>query len=114
MRLQRLFLEVVKYFDCTIECGHRGKEAQNAAFAAGKSKLKFPQSKHNVLPSLAVDVSPYPVNYKDVQRYYYFAGQVVQIAREMELAVRWGGDWDGDSFVNDQNFNDLVHFEIPE
>lgn len=110
--LQQLFLEVVKFFDCTVECGHRGKEAQDAAYAAGRSKLQWPRSKHNTTPSQAVDVSPYPVNYKDVQRYYYFAGQVVQFAREMKIAVRWGGDWDSDTFVNDQNFNDLVHWEL--
>ena len=110
--LQQLFLEVVKFFDCTVECGHRGKEAQDAAFAAGKSKLQWPRSKHNTTPSQAVDVSPYPVNYKDVQRYYYFAGQVTQFAREMKIAVRWGGDWDSDTFVNDQNFNDLAHWEL--
>jgi len=110
--LQQLFLEVVKFFDCTVECGHRGKEAQDAAFAAGRSKLQWPRSKHNTTPSQAVDVSPYPVNYKDVQRYYYFAGQVTQFAREMKIAVRWGGDWDSDTFVNDQNFNDLVHWEL--
>ena len=112
IHLQLLFMEVVKFFDCTVECGHRGKEAQDAAFAAGRSKLQWPNSKHNTTPSLAVDVSPYPVNYKDVQRYYYFAGQVVQIARELSVAVRWGGDWDSDTFVNDQYFNDLVHWEL--
>ena len=110
--LQQLFLEVVKFFDCTVECGYRWKEAQDAAFAAGRSKLQWPRSRHNTTPSQAVDVSPYPVNYKDVQRYYYFAGQVAQFAREMKIAVRWGGDWDSDTFVNDQNFNDLVHWEL--
>ena len=56
--LQRLFNEVVKHWDCTIVCGHRGKEEQDKAFAEGKSKVKWPNGRHNKLPSLAVDVMP--------------------------------------------------------
>ena len=25
--------------------------------------------------------------------------------------IHWGGDWDRDTEVNDQTFNDLAHFE---
>ena len=40
-RLQELFKEVVKRFDCTIIEGHRGEEKQNAAYKKGNSKLKY-------------------------------------------------------------------------
>jgi len=26
--------------------------------------------------------------------------------------LRWGGDWDRDTQVDDNNFDDLVHFEL--
>lgn len=39
--LQKLFNEVIKHFDCTILCGHRGQEEQDKAFAEGMS-FKFP------------------------------------------------------------------------
>jgi peptidoglycan L-alanyl-D-glutamate endopeptidase CwlK len=45
-RLVELMEEVVKGMDITILCGQRGEAEQNAAFAAGNSKLKYPQSKH--------------------------------------------------------------------
>ena len=57
--LQTLFNEVIKYYDCTIVYGHRGEIAQNQAYAEGKSQLKWPNSKHNKWPSLAVDAAPY-------------------------------------------------------
>ena len=41
--------------------GHRGETEQNTAFYAGKSKLRFPYSKHNSLPAQAYDRVPYPI-----------------------------------------------------
>ena len=113
-RLQDLFLRVVKKFDCTILEGHRGKDRQNKLFNEGKSKLKYPKGKHNSLPSKAVDVAPYPIDWNDRERFTYFAGYVVGIAYQMGLKIRWGGDWDMDTQVKDNNFDDLPHFEIKE
>jgi len=130
--LQRLFQRVVIDYDCTVLEGHRGQQAQDRAFAEGKSKLKYPNGKHNQYPSIAVDVAPYDVNLKGVNwktsvldhgkldkeglanlcRFYHFAGLVKGISLLMGIKIRWGGDWDGDNYFNDQTFNDLVHFEI--
>lgn len=113
-----LFTEVVKHFDCTILEGHRNEEKQNAAFAAGRSKLKYPKSKHNRLPALAVDVVPYPINWQDTDRMRYFAGLVQGMAimlktqGRMTHNIRWGGDWDRDTQLNDNHFMDLPHFEL--
>lgn len=112
--LQRLFKEVVKYFDCTVICGHRDESSQNKAFHEGFSKVKFPNGRHNAMPSQAVDVCPYPVDWKDLDRFRYFAGFVLGVASQMGIKVRWGGDWDMDTFTRDNKFNDLPHFEIKE
>tara|TARA_R110002012_G_scaffold30659_2_gene92547 strand:- start:1463 stop:1858 length:396 start_codon:yes stop_codon:yes gene_type:complete len=111
-RIQDLFLRVVKKFDCTIIEGHRSKDRQNKLFNEGKSKLKYPKGKHNAIPSKAVDVAPYPIDWNDRERFTYFAGYVLGIAYEMGLKIRWGGDWDMDTQVKDNNFDDLPHFEI--
>ena len=111
-RLQDLFLRVVKKFDCTIIEGHRSKNRQNKLFDEGKSKLKYPKGKHNAIPSKAVDVAPYPIDWNDRERFTYFAGYVLGIAYQMGLKIRWGGDWDMDTQVKDNNFDDLPHFEI--
>ena len=118
--LQVLFKQVVRTFDCSILEGHRNETDQNAAYAAGKSQLKYPHGKHNALPSMAVDVAPYPIDWNDLARFRYFAGFVMGAAKmllaqgEMEYAVRWGGNWDQDTQLKDNRFNDLVHFELTE
>lgn len=111
-RLQKVFNEVIKHFDCTVIEGHRGEAAQNKAFAEGKSKLKYPQSKHNKTPSLAADVLPYPIDWNDTNRMRYFAGFVVGIAATMGIKLRWGGDWNQNTELKDNSFNDLPHFEL--
>lgn len=111
-RLQKVFNEVIKYFDFTVTCGHRTKEEQDAAVAAGNSKTPWPQSKHNSMPSLAVDAYPYPVDFNDLNRMRYFAGFVVGIAATMGIKLRWGGDWNRDTQLSDNKFNDLPHFEL--
>ena len=110
--LQELFNEVIKYFDCTVIQGHRGKEEQNKYFDEGKSKVKYPNGRHNANPSNAVDVVPYPIDWKDTDRMYYFAGFVKGVAASMGIPIRWGGDWDNDTEVKDTNFKDLPHFEL--
>jgi len=116
--LQALFYEVIKYFDCQVLEGHRNQEDQERAFELGHSKLHWPYGKHNSYPSMAVDVAPYPVDWKNEKRFYWFAGYVMGIAQKlkeegkMTHSVRFGGDWDGDKDIQDEVFKDLVHFEL--
>lgn len=110
--LQRLFLEVVKTYDCTVLCGYRNELDQNTAYKTGKSKLKYPDSYHNEIPSRAADVVPYPIDWNNIKAFYHFAGFVRATAIQMGIELRWGGDWDSDFDLDDQKFNDLPHFEL--
>jgi peptidoglycan L-alanyl-D-glutamate endopeptidase CwlK len=114
--LRLIFGEVVKDVDCTIMEGHRGQVAQDAAFDRGASKLRWPEGKHNALPSMAVDAAPYPIDLSDrpaaIRRACYFAGYVMATAAALGVPLRWGGDWDSDWDLSDQTFFDLVHFEL--
>lgn len=116
--LQTIFNEVIKRIDCAVICGHRGEVKQNIAYNTDKSDLRWPHSKHNGKPSRAVDVVPYPIDWEDRTRFYYFAGIVMGIAERLKLQgkvshdIRWGRDWDGDNVFTDQKFNDLPHFEL--
>lgn len=116
--LQTIFDVVVAHFDCSVLCGHRGEAEQNQMVADGRSKLSWPHSKHNSRPSMAVDVAPYPIDWRDMKRWYLFGGYVLATARQLygdgqiEHLVRWGGDWDLDTDLSDQRFNDLPHFEL--
>ena len=111
-RLQDVFNEVIKYFDCTVACGIRTKEDQDKAVAEGKSKTPYPQSKHDSNPSKAADVYPCPVDFNDTNRMRYFAGFVMGIAASKGIKLRWGGDWNQDTQLKDNSFNDLPHFEL--
>lgn len=115
--LQNLFNEVIRHYNCAVLCGRRDKPEQNRAFREGRSKLLFPQSKHNKDPSQAVDVVPwhaeYPyIRWDDREAFYYFGGLVLGVAAMMKIDVRWGGDWDTDQELHDQTFFDLPHFEL--
>ena len=110
--LQELFHHVLQLHDCTITDGHRNEVEQNEYFRTGKSKVQYPDSKHNIFPSRAVDVAPYPIDWNDTKRFYYFAGLVKASASILGIEIRWGGDWDSDNDLNDQTFMDLVHYEL--
>lgn len=111
-RLQKLITEVAKTYDCTVTCGHRNETDQTEAFRSGASKLRFPNSKHNSFPSKAVDVVPYPVDWQDTNRFYHFAGFVLAKAEQLDIKIRWGGDWDGDLNFREEKFRDLPHLEL--
>ncbi len=120
--LQVIFFEVIKFFDCIVLEGYRNQEGQEAAFKAGNTQLHYPEGKHNKTPSLAVDVAPYEpvgrVDWRDYLRFYYFGGFVMGIAKKLldegkiTHLLTYGGDWDGDTQLKDENFRDLVHFQI--
>ena len=114
IQLVELFTEVVKLIDITILDGHRTKELQDLYYSQGKSKVEWPNGKHNALPALAVDVAPYPIDWSDRKkvRFYYLAGVVKDRAAVLGIPIRWGGNWDGDLDFFDQSFVDLPHFEL--
>lgn len=110
--LQRLLKECIKYVDFTILEGHRGEEAQNEAFKKGNSTLKWPDGKHNKLPSIAVDVAPWPVDFNNTARFYMLIGFIRGVASQLGIKVRVGADWDGDFETTDQKLVDLPHVEL--
>ena len=59
--LQAIARELIKEIDVVVLCGHRGEMEQNVAYHDGKSKLRYPHSKHNKTPSLAIDLGHSPL-----------------------------------------------------
>lgn len=113
--IQEVFFEVIRHYDCSIIEGFRGRDEQNRAYMQKKSKLRFPDSKHNWTPSLAVDVIFFPFadgDWYNYKKFYHFAGFVLGVAASKGISMRWGGDWDSDRDFKDQNFHDLPHFEL--
>lgn len=117
--LELLCKTVILTFDCTILEGHRNEADQNKAFADGKSKLQYPNGNHNAIPSNAVDMAPYPIDWNNHNLFLWFGGYVLGIAEVLLLegrithSIRWGGAWSGLGKLNNGNvLNDLVHFEL--
>lgn len=108
--LQELMGHVLNQIDITIVCGHRTAIEQNNAYADGKSRLKWPKSKHNAYPSLAVDIAPYPIRWEDTESFRKLGDIVIKCwdkipdERRTGWKLVWGGSW--------QNFTDLPHYQI--
>ena len=117
-RLVKILRAIIPFFDFKVLEGHRNEQAQNAAFLRGVSQVRWPNGKHNTLPSCAVDLAPWPVDWTNSeaarQRFCYLAGWVMSEAKRQGVQLRWGGDWDGDRDTRDEKFRDLGHFEISE
>lgn len=113
-RFIKLFNVVIIKVDCTIIEGHRKEERQNELFRTGFSRVEWPDSNHNFMPSKATDVLPCPIDWEDWERNRMFGGYVLGVASELGIPIRYGGDWDGDWDLSDQKFIDLPHFEIEE
>ena len=131
-QLQIVFEEAIRIFDHSILFGHRTKDEQFGLYQQGRQLVNgiwtvvdpssvvtkvdgiTRLSMHNHYPSRAVDAVPYPIDWGDRERAVYFAGMVMGIAHVKGVGLRWGGDWDQDTEVRDENFRDWYHFELIE
>jgi len=100
--------QLIKIMDVTVIEGLRSQERQDELVAKGASKTRY--SKH--IEGRAVDIAPYPINWEDRERFHYMGGMLRGIAQNMGVSIRWGGDWDSDGEIKDNNFDDLVHVEL--
>ncbi len=113
-RLIEVAQTVILYRDHSILQGYRDEATQNYFYECGTSKVKYPNSKHNALPSLAIDVQPYPreQHTQFINDLSYLAGLYVATAAAKGITLRWGGDWNSDGQTTDETFRDMFHFEI--
>ena len=109
-KLQNVLNEVVKYFDITVIEGLRSQKRQNELVAQGKSKTKF--GKH--VDGKAVDIAPYPIDWKARDDFHYLGGFMLATAASMDIKIRWGGDWnasstfEGQRTTKDNNFDEIL------
>lgn len=103
-KLIRVVLAVAERKPLIVVCGHRGKEDQDRAYREGKSKLRWPNSRHNAWPSEAVDLAPAPLDWDDTRRFKGLAVAILEEGRNQGTEITWGGSWRG--------FVDVPHFEL--
>ncbi len=114
-KLRRIVDMVRDMRDISIVTGHRDEVLQDLMFSGKpkRSHVEWPNSKHNSMPSRAIDVQPYPYVEKSLREdLSYIAGLFIAFGKAEGLPIRWGGDWDKDGETHDNKFDDLFHFEI--
>jgi len=105
-RLVKLILRVDELYPCHVICGHRNEADQIKAFEEKKSQLKFPQSKHNKKPSLAVDVvsgNGNVIAWSDLKSFEILCLTIEAVAEEQGIKIRLGRDF---------SFKDWPHIEL--
>jgi peptidoglycan L-alanyl-D-glutamate endopeptidase CwlK len=85
-------------------CGARNQADQDVAFATKKSRLQWPNSRHNSTPSEAVDLVPLPLDWDDIASFTTMAQVVKDTAAALSIQIEWGGDW--------TTFKDFDHFQL--
>lgn len=86
--------------------GQRGKAAQEKAFREGHSHAHFGQSAHNFSPAVAVDVTPLPLNWKDIDSFVKLSHVILATAKELNIELEWGGGW--------KSIKDYPHYQLPK
>lgn len=107
--LIKLIMRVDKLYPVQVICGHRNKEDQEKAVLEKKSKLHYPNSKHNKTPSMAVDIVPDPdknpktISWADLNAFEIMCHTVESAADELDIKIRLGRDF---------SFKDWPHVEL--
>ncbi len=110
--IQAVCNELIKQYDFSVLEGRRGEKAQNLAYKQGKSQVKYPHSAHNKIPSLAVDLAPYPIDWDNISRFNEMIIRFDTVANMLRAEgvissdFVYGGKW--------ATLKDWPHIEIKE
>lgn len=121
--LQSLALEALRLSeqDFTVICGYRGEADQEAAYRAGNTKVRYPNSAHNQTRngqpySCAIDVIPYPfTNWNDpkmLEGWRKIHDAFARASVKLGIPYRWGGDFNRDGDKTTSDAWDKPHFEL--
>lgn len=108
--IQAVCKELIKQYDFTVLEGYRGKRAQNQAFKNATSQVEYPNSAHNKMPSHAVDIAPYPIDWDNISRFnemiirFDAVANMLRAEGVISSEFVYGGKW--------QNLKDWPHIEI--
>lgn len=94
--------------DFTITEGLRTVARQKELVAKGLSKTM--NSRH--ITGHAIDIVPLPVDWNNAQPFVEVSKYFFQAAKELGVAIRWGGDWNENGDWKDEKFRDLPHYEL--
>lgn len=94
--------------DFSVIEGLRTYQRQKELVAKGASKTL--NSRH--LTGHAVDIAPYPIDWNDKAKFIALSKFMFQAAKELNVKIRWGGDWNENGDWRDEKFFDSPHYEL--
>lgn len=94
--------------DFTVIEGLRTEARQQQLYKQGATKTM--NSRH--LTGHAIDIVPYPLDWKDKAAFETIAKAMLTAAKQLNIAIRWGGDWNQNGRSDDETFYDGSHFEL--
>jgi peptidoglycan L-alanyl-D-glutamate endopeptidase CwlK len=116
--LQLVFYRMLEISDIDfgIVCTERTIEEQKELYKNGRSKIDgvTKLSKHNIAPAEAGDLMVFINGQVSWESHYYIylGGLFKSVCAELGVQGRWGGNFDMDTDILEQDFDDIGHFEI--
>ena len=101
--------------DFSVLEGVRTLERQRELYAQGRTapgKIVTWTMKSKHIEGKAVDLVPYPLDWNDLEKFNKIKDAMFQSAKELDVNLRWGADWDGDGKYREKGEYDSPHFEI--
>ena len=101
--------------DFTVMEGVRTLERQRELYAQGRTapgKIVTWTMKSRHIEGKAVDLVPYPLDWNDLEKFNKIKDAMFQAAKELDVNLRWGADWDGDGNYREKGEYDSPHFEL--
>ena len=106
--------------DFKVLCGVRTLAEQKELYAQGRTKpgpkvTWTLNSRH--LPAAdgfghAVDLCPFPIDWNTLSKFDAVSKAMFAAAKELNIPIRWGADWDGDGKPREKGESDSPHFEL--
>ena len=108
-KLKKLLLEAIKTSPIDFTVTETTRTLEKQAYYLKKGTTKTMKSRH--IPSVnksglceAVDIAPYPIDYKNIKRFVQLSEHIKKVAKELNIKIAYGGDW--------KSFKDYPHYEL--
>lgn len=113
--IQALAKEVDSHYPIQCICGERNEADQDKAYEQRMSRVKFPNSKHNINPKMGrtnswagdfvpdPDRNPKTLNWTDIKSFERMCLEFEEAARKLKIKIRLGRDF---------TFKDMPHVEL--
>lgn len=106
--------------DFMVLCGVRTLAEQKALYAQGRTTpgpiVTWTLNSRHIPKEggygYAVDLVPYPVDWNTSSKFDAISKAMFAAAKELDIKIRWGADWDMDGKPKEKGETDSPHFEL--